>query len=104
VPEEIIEEGLVEAIPEQEAPMPQEVVLVDAEPEMPRLCLYHARWRDYEEHPLRMVDDFDDLGDDPNEGCLTWMSCFPKMEVMIGIESLSLNLKIRIKNKFFGFA
>jgi hypothetical protein len=35
---------------------------------------------------------------------LTWMSGFPKMEVMIGIESLSLNLKIRIKNKFLGFA
>jgi hypothetical protein len=33
-----------------------------------------------------------------------WTSGFPKMEVMIGIESLSLNLKIRIKNKFLGFA
>jgi hypothetical protein len=35
---------------------------------------------------------------------LMWMSGFPKMEVMIGIESLGLNLKIRIKNKFLGFA
>jgi hypothetical protein len=26
------------------------------------------------------------------------------MKVMIGIESLSLSLKIRIKNKFLGFA
>jgi hypothetical protein len=34
---------------------------------------------------------------------LTWMSSFPMMEVMIGIESLSLSHKIRIKNKFLGF-
>jgi hypothetical protein len=32
---------------------------------------------------------------------LTWMSRFPVMKVMIGIESLSL--KIRIKNKFLEF-
>jgi hypothetical protein len=37
------------------------------------------------------------------KAALTWMSDFPKMEVMVGIESLSLNLKIRIKNKFLGF-
>jgi hypothetical protein len=35
---------------------------------------------------------------------LTWMSRFPKMEVMIGIESLSLSLKFRSKIKFLGFA
>jgi hypothetical protein len=35
---------------------------------------------------------------------LTWTSDFLKMKVMIGIESLSLNLKFRIKNKFLGFA
>jgi hypothetical protein len=34
---------------------------------------------------------------------LTWMSRFLMMKVMIGIESLSPSLKIRIKNKFFGF-
>jgi hypothetical protein len=34
-PEEIDKEGLVEVIPEQEAPKPHEVVLADAEPEMP---------------------------------------------------------------------
>jgi hypothetical protein len=34
------------------------------------------------------------------KAALTWMSGFLKMEVMIGIESLSLSLKIRIKNKF----
>jgi hypothetical protein len=36
VPEEIDEEGPVEAIPEQEAPMPHEVILADAEPVMPQ--------------------------------------------------------------------
>jgi hypothetical protein len=25
--------------------------------------------RDYEENPLRLEDDFDDLDDDPSEGC-----------------------------------
>jgi hypothetical protein len=30
---------------------------------------------------------------------LTWMSGFPKMGVMIQIESSSINLKFRIKNK-----
>jgi DnaJ-domain-containing protein 1 len=44
-----------------------EVVLVDAEPEMPQLCLYHALLRDYEENLLRLEDDFDDLDDDPSE-------------------------------------
>jgi hypothetical protein len=32
------------------------------------------------------------------------MSGFPKMGVMIGIESSSLGLKLRFKNKFLGFA
>jgi hypothetical protein len=35
---------------------------------------------------------------------LTWMSGFPKMGVMIGIESSILCLKLRLKNKFLGFA
>jgi hypothetical protein len=35
---------------------------------------------------------------------LTWMSRFLMMNVMIGIESLSLSIKIRIKSKFLGFA
>jgi hypothetical protein len=58
----------MEMIPEQEAPVPHEVILADAEPEMPLLRLYHALMRDYEENPLRMEDDFDDLDDDTNEG------------------------------------
>jgi hypothetical protein len=69
VPEEADEEGPVEVIPEQEASMPHEVVLADAEPEVPQLCLYHALLRDYEENPLKLEDDFDDLDDDPEEGC-----------------------------------
>jgi Sec-independent protein translocase protein TatA len=67
VPEEINEEGPVEVIPEQEAPMPCEVVLADVEPEMSQLRLYHALMRDYEENPLRLEDDFDDPDDDPRE-------------------------------------
>jgi hypothetical protein len=38
------------------------------------------------------------------KAALTWMSGFLMMEVMIGIESLSLSLKFRIKIKFLGFA
>jgi hypothetical protein len=67
VPEENNEEGPVEVIPEQEAPMPHDVVLADAEPEVPQLRLYHALLRDYEENPLRLEDDFDDLDDDLSE-------------------------------------
>jgi hypothetical protein len=68
-PEEINDEGPVEMIPEQEAPVSHEVILVDAEPEMPQLCLYHALMRDYEENPLMIENDFDDLDDESNEGC-----------------------------------
>jgi hypothetical protein len=52
-PDRINDEGPVEVIPEQEAPVPHEVILADAEPEMPQLHLYHALMRDYEENPLR---------------------------------------------------
>jgi hypothetical protein len=68
VPEEINKEGPMEVILEQEAPMPHEVILADAELEVPQLHLYHALMRDYEENLLRPEDDFDDLDDDPNEG------------------------------------
>jgi hypothetical protein len=77
-PEEVDDEGLVEMLPEQEAPMPHEVVLVDAEPEMSQLHLYHALMRDYEEHLLRMEDDFDDLDDDPNKGHSDMDEWFPE--------------------------
>jgi hypothetical protein len=63
MPEEINEEGPMEAIPEQEVPMPHEVVMVEAEPEIPQLRLYCALMRDHEENPLWLEDDFDDLDD-----------------------------------------
>jgi hypothetical protein len=66
--EEINDEGLMEMIPDRETPVLHEVILADAEPKMSQLRLYHALMRDYEKHPLRMEDDFDDLDDDPNEG------------------------------------
>jgi hypothetical protein len=37
------------------------------------------------------------------KAALTWMSGFPKMGVMIGIESSSISLKFRLENKFLGF-
>jgi hypothetical protein len=67
MPEEIDEEGPVEAIPEQEAPVLHQVVPADAEAVMPQLHPYHALMRDYEENPLRLEDDFDDLDDDLSE-------------------------------------
>jgi hypothetical protein len=63
--EEIDDVGPMEMVPEQEAPVPLEVILADAELE-PRL--YHALMRDYEESPPRMMEDLDDLDDDPKEG------------------------------------
>jgi hypothetical protein len=65
-------------VPEQEAPVPHEVILADAEPKMPHLCLYHALMRDYEENPLRMEDNFDDMDDDPNEGRSDMDEWFPE--------------------------
>jgi hypothetical protein len=67
VPEEIDEEGPVEVIPKQEALVLHEVLLADAEPVVPQLHLYHALMMDYEENPLRLEDDFDDLDDDLSE-------------------------------------
>jgi hypothetical protein len=75
--EDIDKEGPMEVIPEQEVPMPHEVVLADAELKMSQLHLYHALMRDYEEDPLRMDDDFDDLDDDPNEGHSDMDEWFP---------------------------
>jgi hypothetical protein len=34
--------------------------------------------RDYEKHPLRMEDDFDDLDDNPNEARSDMEMLFPK--------------------------
>jgi hypothetical protein len=63
IPEEIHEEGPLEAIPEQEDLTPHEVTTVEVESETPQHHFYHALMRDYEEHPLRLEDDFDDLDD-----------------------------------------
>jgi hypothetical protein len=43
------------------------------------------------------LDDLDDMGDldeDPNEAALTWKNGFPKMGVMIEIESSRLSLYV----------
>jgi hypothetical protein len=63
VPEEIHEEGPMEAIPEQEDLKPHEVTTTEVESETPQHHLYHALLRDYEEDPHRLEDDFDDLDD-----------------------------------------
>jgi hypothetical protein len=34
---------------------------------------------------------------------LTWMSTFPKTGAMIGIESSSVSLRFRFRNKLLGF-
>jgi hypothetical protein len=72
-PEEIVkEEACVEMVPEQEASVAHEVILADAEPELPQPRLFNMIMMDYEESPSRMVngphelDDLDDL-DDPTE-------------------------------------
>jgi hypothetical protein len=69
VSKEINEEGPMEAIPEQEVLMPHEVIMAEAESEIPQLRLYRAVMRDYEENPLRLEDDFDDLDDYPSGDC-----------------------------------
>jgi hypothetical protein len=46
--------------------MPHEVIMEEAEPEIPQLHLYRALMRDYEENSLRLEDDFDDLADYPS--------------------------------------
>jgi hypothetical protein len=98
VPEEIEYECPEEMVSEQEAPVAHEVILADAEPEMPQPCLYHAIMKIYEESLPRMMDDFDYRDDDPNEAALTWMNGFPKMGLMIEIESSSLCLRSRFEN------
>jgi hypothetical protein len=63
IPEEIHEEGPMEAVPEQEDLTPHEVATAEVESETPQHHLYHALMRDYEEGPLRLEDNFDDLDD-----------------------------------------
>jgi hypothetical protein len=44
-----------------------EVILPNVEPKLPQPRLYRTLMRDYEDSLPRMVDDLDDLDDDPNE-------------------------------------
>jgi hypothetical protein len=83
-PEEIIkEEAPVEMVPRQEALEAHEVILADAEPELPQPCLFSMIMRDYEESPSNMVnglheqDDLDDL-DDPTEADYDVDEWFPE--------------------------
>jgi chromosome segregation ATPase len=78
VPEEVDDEGPMEMIAEREPRVLHEAILAYAEPEMPQVRLYHALMRDYEENPLRMEDDFDDLDDALNEGRSDMDEWFPK--------------------------
>jgi hypothetical protein len=55
--------------------VPHEAILADAELEMSQPHLYHSLMRDYEESPPRMMDDLNDLDDDPNEGCSDMDEC-----------------------------
>jgi hypothetical protein len=56
----------MQMVPEQEAPMVHEVILIDAKPEQPQPRLFNMILRDYEESPLMMVDglcELDNLDD-----------------------------------------
>jgi hypothetical protein len=94
----------VEAIPKQEALLPHEVVLAEAKPEMPQLHLYHELMRDLRSTRSGWRMTLKVFTTTRMKAALTWMSGFLMMELMIGIESLSLSLKFRFKNKFLGFA
>jgi hypothetical protein len=83
VPDEAIEEEApMEMVLEQETPMAHEVILVDAEPKLPQPHLFNMIMRDYKESSMMTQ----------MKTALTWMSGFPKMGVMIEIESSSLSL------------
>jgi hypothetical protein len=98
-PDEIDDEGNQEMITEHEALVPHEVILANAEPEMPQPRLYHTLMRDYEDSLPRIIWMMTQM-----KAPLTWMSGFPKIGVMIEIELSSLSLRFRFKDKFLGFA
>jgi hypothetical protein len=64
-------------VPKQEARVAHEVILVDAEPELPQPHLYRMIMRDYEESPSRMMDDLDAM-DDPTEASSNMDEWFPE--------------------------
>jgi hypothetical protein len=104
-PKEIIEEEApMEMVPDQEAPVAHEVILADAELELPQPRLFKMIIRDYEESPPRMangqheLDDLDDL-DDPTEANYDVDKWFPgggSNDQDLVIESKFLNLGLRI--------
>jgi hypothetical protein len=100
VPEEINKEGPMEAILEQEVPMLHEVVMAEAEPEIPQLYLYRALMRDYEENRSGWRMTLMIWTTTRLEAASMRTSCIPRMGVMIGIESLRLSLKFRSEIKF----
>jgi hypothetical protein len=58
--------------------IPQPLRMLRGEPELPQPRLYHTLMRDYEESSPRMVDDLDDLDDDPNDACSNMDEWFPE--------------------------
>jgi hypothetical protein len=61
-PKEIIEEEApVEMVPEQDAPVAHEVILVDAEPRLVQPRLFNMIMRDYEESPPRTLNGLHEL-------------------------------------------
>jgi hypothetical protein len=74
-----VEEDLVQIVPKQEAPEVHVVILADAEQELPQPRLFNVLVRDYEESPLRMMNDLADL-DDPTEVDYDVNEWFPKDE------------------------
>jgi hypothetical protein len=64
-------------LPEQEAPMAHEVILEDADSDLPQPYLYHMLMRHYKESPSRMMDGLDDL-DNPTEASIGMDEWFPK--------------------------
>jgi hypothetical protein len=70
-PEVIIvdEEDRVEMVPEKEAPEAHEVILTDAELELPQPWLYIVLMRDYKESLLRMMDDPHELEHPTEDSC-----------------------------------
>jgi hypothetical protein len=80
-PKEIVEEETpMEIVLEQESPVVHEVILADAEPELPQPRLFNMIMRDYEESSPRMANglhELDDL-DDPTEADYDVDEWFPK--------------------------
>jgi hypothetical protein len=102
-PEVIIveEEDLIEMVLEQEVPEAHEVILADAEPELPQPWLYTMLMRDYEESPSRMMDDSHEL-DDPIEADYDVDEWFPEDGSNDRDWVIESSLKFRIKNKSLG--